>query len=91
VDVKESYEIKDNIADIHFKISEGKQFFVSKVNISGNQNLADDEIQNILNLHEGEPFNSVLINERITELQKELEYFSKLFPAIEIEPVIMIQ
>ena len=88
VDVKESYEIKDNIADIHFKISEGKQFFVSKVNISGNQNLADDEIQNILNLHEGEPFNSVLINERITELQKELEYFSKLFPAIEIEPVI---
>ena len=89
VDVKESYEIKDNIADIHFKISEGKQFFVSKVNISGNQNLADDEIQNILNLHEGEPFNSVLINERITELQKELEYFSKLFPAIEIEPVII--
>ena len=88
VDVKESYEIKDNIADIHFKISEGKQFFVSKVNISGNQNLADDEIQNILNLHEGEPFNSVLINERITELKKELEYFSKLFPAIEIEPVI---
>ena len=88
VDVKESYEIKDNIADILFKISEGKQFFVSKVNISGNQNLADDEIQNILNLHEGEPFNSVLINERITELQKELEYFSKLFPAIEIEPVI---
>ena len=88
VDVKESYEIKDNIADIHFKISEGKQFFVSKVNISGNQNLADDEIQKILNLHEGEPFNSVLINERITELQKELEYFSKLFPAIEIEPVI---
>ena len=89
VDVKESYEIKDNIADIHFKISEGKQFFVSKVNISGNQNLADDEIQNILNLHEGEPFNSVLINERITELQKELEYFSKLYPAIEIEPVII--
>ena len=88
VDVKESYEIKDNIADIHFKISEGKQFFVSKVNISGNQNLADDKIQNILSLHEGEPFNSVLINERITELQKELEYFSKLFPAIEIEPVI---
>ena len=88
VDVKESYEIKDNIADIHFKISEGKQFFVSKVNISGNQNLANNEIQNILNLHEGEPFNSVLINERITDLQKELEYFSKLFPAIEIEPVI---
>ena len=88
VDVKESYEIKDNIADIHFKISEGKQFFVSKVNISGNQNLADDKIQNILSLHEGEPFNSVLINERITELQKELEYFSKLFSAIEIEPVI---
>ena len=32
VDVKESYELKDEIADINFNIDEGKQFFVSNVN-----------------------------------------------------------
>ena len=88
VDVKESYEIKDNIADIYFDINEGKQFFVSKININGNQNLSDTQIKKILNLKEEEPFNSVLLNERVTELQKELEYFSKLFSIIEIEPIV---
>ena len=88
VEVKESYEIKNNVAEIHFAINESKQYFVSKVDITGNKNLSDGEIQIILSLNEGEPFNSVLLNERITELQKELEYFSKLFSLIEIEPVI---
>ena len=88
VEVKESYEIKNNVAEIHFTINESKQYFVSKVDITGNKNLSDGEIQIILSLNEGEPFNSVLLNERITELQKELEYFSKLFSLIEIEPVI---
>ena len=72
VDVRESYEINDNTADIHFKIDEGKQFFVSKVHISGNKNISDDIIQNILSLYELAPFNSVLLNERVTELQGEL-------------------
>ena len=88
VEVRESYEINDNTADIYFKIDEGKQFFVSKVQISGNQHLTDGQIKSILNLREREPFNSVLLNERVTELQKNLEYFSKLFSTIEIEPII---
>ena len=88
VDVRESYEIKDNVADIHFKIDEGKQFFVSKVHISGNKNLSDDVIQSILSLYERAPFNSILLNESVTELQRKLEYFSKLFSTIEIEPII---
>ena len=88
VEVKESYEIKNNVAEIHFTINENKQYFVSKVDITGNKNISDGEIQIILSLNEGEPFNSVLLNERITELQKEFEYFSKLFSLIEIEPVI---
>ena len=88
VDIKESYDIKDNTADIYFKVDEGKQFFLSKVQISGNQHLTDGQIKSILNLREREPFNSVLLNERVTELQKNLEYFSKLFSTIEIEPII---
>jgi len=88
VDVKESYELKDEIADINFNIVEGKQFFVSKVTISGNKNLSDKEIKSILNLWEDEPFNGVLLNERVTDLQKRLEYFSRLFSTIEIEPII---
>ena len=78
----------DNATNIHFKIDEGKQFFVSKVQISGNQHLTDGQIKSILNLREREPFNSVLLNERVSELQKNLEYFSKLFSTIEIEPII---
>ena len=88
VDIEESYEIKNNIAEIHFNIIEGKQFFVSKINISGNQNLSDTQIKNILNLKEKNPFNGVLLNERITELQRQLEYFSKLFSIIDIEPIV---
>ena len=88
VDVKESYELKDEIADINFNIVEGKQFFVSKVTISGNKNLSEVQIKSILNLWEDEPFNGVLLNERVAELQKRLEYFSRLFSTIEIEPII---
>ena len=88
VDVKESYELKDEIADINFNIVEGKQFFVSKVTISGNKNLSGTQIKSILNLWEDEPFNGVLLNERVAELQKRLEYFSRLFSTIEIEPII---
>ena len=88
VDVIESYEIKENIADIKFNIIEGKQFFVSKVYISGNHSLSDNQIKAILDLQEKLPFNSVLLNERVSELQKEFEYFSKLFSIIEIEPII---
>tara|TARA_B100000579_G_scaffold429246_1_gene440687 strand:+ start:1533 stop:3194 length:1662 start_codon:yes stop_codon:yes gene_type:complete len=88
VDIKESYELKDEIADINFKIDEGKQFYVSRVRISGNKNLSDIQIKNILNLWENEPFNGVLLNERVAELQKRLEYFSRLFSTIEIEPII---
>ena len=88
VDVKESYELKEDIADINFNIYEGKQFFVSKVTISGNEHLSDTQIKSILNLWEDEPFNGVLLNERVAELQKRLEYFSRLFSTIEIKPII---
>ena len=88
VDIKESYELKDEIADINFKIDEGKQFYVSRVRISGNKNLSDIQIKKILNLWENEPFNGVLLNERVAALQKSLEYYSRLFSTIEIEPII---
>ena len=87
-EVKESYELVDNTADIYFKIDEGKQFFVSDILISGNKNLSNIQIKRILNLWENEPFNGVLLNERVAELQKRLEYFSRLFSIIEIEPII---
>ena len=88
VEVKESAIIDGNVADIYFEIIEGKQFFVSNVVIEGNINLSKEKIQKILNIFSGEPFNSVLLNERVSSLQKELEKYSKLFSIIEIEPII---
>ena len=88
VEVNESAIIDGNRADIYFEIIEGKQFFVSNVFIEGNVNLSKEKIQKILNIFSGEPFNSVLLNERVSSLQKELEKYSKLFSIIEIEPII---
>ena len=88
VEVNESAIIDGNRADIYFDIIEGKQFFVSNVIIEGNINLSKEKIQKILNINSGEPFNSVLLNERVSSLQKELEKYSKLFSIIEIEPII---
>ena len=51
VEVKESAEIDNNIADIYFEIIEGKQFFVSNVSIEGNINLSKDEVQKTLNIY----------------------------------------
>ena len=89
VEVNESAIIDGNRADIYFEIDEGKQFFVSNVVIEGNVNLSKEKIQKILNIYSGEPFNSVLLNERVSSLQKELEKYSKLFSIIEIEPIIL--
>tara|TARA_A100001015_G_scaffold56898_1_gene62547 strand:+ start:2425 stop:4281 length:1857 start_codon:yes stop_codon:yes gene_type:complete len=89
VEVNESAIIDGNRADIYFEINEGKQFFVSNVVIEGNVNLSKEKIQKILNIYSGEPFNSVLLNERVSSLQKELEKYSKLFSIIEIEPIIL--
>ena len=88
VEVNESAIIDGNRADIYFEIIEGKQFLVSNVFIEGNLNLSKEKIQKILNIYSGEPFNSVLLNERVSSLQKELEKYSKLFSIIEIEPII---
>ena len=88
VEVNESAIMDGNRADIYFEIIEGKQFFVSNVVIEGNVNLSKEKIQKILNIFSGEPFNSVLLNERVSSLQKELEKYSKLFSIIEIEPII---
>ena len=88
VEVKEAAIIDGNMADIYFEIIEGKQFFVSNVVIEGNINLSKEKIQKVLNIFSGEPFNSVLLNERVSSLQKELEKYSKLFSIIEIEPII---
>ena len=88
-EVNESAIIDGNRADIYFEINEGKQFFVSNVVIEGNVNLSKEKIQKILNIFSGEPFNSVLLNERVSSLQKELEKYSKLFSIIEIEPIIV--
>ena len=79
VEVNESAIIDGNRADIYFEVNEGKQFYVSNVVINGNVNLSKEKIQKILNIYSGEPFNSVLLNERVSSLQKELEKYSKLF------------
>ena len=86
--INETFQIIDDYVDIYFNIIEGKQYFLSKVDIVGNESLSNKEIKSILGLKEGLPFNSVLIKERITELQRQFENYSKLFSEIDINPII---
>ena len=87
VEVNESAIIDGNRADIYFEITEGKQFFVSNVALKVMSIYQKKNSKNIKYIPAA-PFNSVLLNERVSSLQKELEKHSKLFSIIEIEPII---
>ena len=86
--INETYKLIDDYVDIYFEIIEGKQYFLSKVEIVGNESISNKEIKTILGLKEGLPFNSVFIKERLTELQRQFENYSKLFSEIDINPII---
>ena len=79
VRINETFQIIDDHVDIYFNVIEGKQYFLSKIDIVGNESLSNKEIKNILGLKEKLPFNSMFIKERLTELQRQLENHSKLF------------
>ena len=88
VAVIDSFQINQNKADIFFRISEGKQYYLNTININGNYSISDKEIFKILNLKKKKPFNPVAM--QINRNRLDYRYFelSKLFTNIKIEPKI---
>ena len=88
VAVIDSFQINQNKADIIFRISEGKQYYLNTININGNYSISDKEIFKILNLKKKKPFNPVAIQINRNRLDDRYFELSKLFTNIKIEPKI---
>ena len=88
VAVIDSFQINQNKADIIFRISEGKQYYLNTININGNYSISDKEIFKILNLKNKRPFNPVAIQINRNRLDDRYFELSKLFTNIKIEPKI---
>jgi len=88
VAVIDSFQINQNKADIFFRISEGKQYYLNTININGNYSISDKEIFKILNLKKKKPFNPVAIQINRNRLDDRYFELSKLFTNIKIEPKI---
>lgn len=77
-----------NIVDVTFRIEEGVQYYVDKVNISGNTRTKDKVIRRELALAPGDLFNTVRMDASRARLEN-LQYFSRteVRPA---EPLISV-
>ena len=63
--------------DFDIDISESDKFYVEKINISGNYNTLEEVVRNNLIIDEGDPFNEILFNKSINDIQS-LGIFKKV-------------
>ncbi len=65
---------KNRLANVSYKIVEGKRLFIERIDIIGNTITADSVIRKYLNSHEGDPFNSFSLEMAVQDL-KDTDYF----------------
>ena len=65
VKLEESYSIENNFAHIVYKIEEGKQYFISKISMTGNHSISEKKIIKLLGLNKRKPYNPVFINDNL--------------------------
>ena len=70
-------KIDGNKINFEINISESEKFYVEKININGNFNTLEEVIRNNLIIDEGDPFNEILFNKSINEIQS-LGIFKKV-------------
>lgn len=88
VDIKDSVAILNDLVDVYFIISEGKQYFIRSLTITENESLSNDTILNILGLKRFEAFNPVRTNANYHLLEDQYRKIGKLFAAINISDAI---
>ena len=69
--------IKDDKINFDINISESDKFYIEKVNIKGNFNTLEEVIRNNLIVDEGDPFNEILFNKSVNNIQS-LGIFKKV-------------
>lgn len=76
VSLLELDEINDGeYVDVYIKIEEGRQYFVGKVDWTGNDIVSDEEIEELVFIKEGEPFSLDLVE--ITQMSINSLYWEK--------------
>lgn len=83
--VDESSTIDEGYADIFYKITEGKQYFVSEVEVVGQQAVSPEKIKTLLGLTEKKPYNPVRVNDKLYLVENEYHEIGKLFFNINIQ------
>ena len=61
--------IKDDKIDFEINITESEKFYIEKININGNFATLEEVIRNNLIIDEGDPFNEILFNKSINNIQ----------------------
>ena len=70
-------KLMDDKIDFDINISESEKFYIEKININGNFNTLEEVIRNNLIVDEGDPFNEILFNKSINNIQS-LGIFKKV-------------
>ncbi len=70
-------KVKSDKIDFEINISESKKFYIEKININGNFNTLEEVVRNNLIVDEGDPFNEILFNKSINNIQS-LGIFKKV-------------
>ena len=74
-------KIIDDKIDFEINVSESEKFYIEKININGNFNTLEEVIRNNLIVDEGDPFNEILFNKSINNIQS-LGIFKKVVPDV---------
>ncbi len=70
-------EILENKINFKIYISESEKFYIEKINIKGNFTTLEEVIRNNLIVDEGDPFNEILFNKSLNDIQS-LGIFKKV-------------
>ena len=62
-------KIDNDKINFNINISESEKFYIEKINIIGNFNTLEEVIRNNLIVDEGDPFNEILFNKSINNIQ----------------------
>ena len=87
--IEESFSKEDNFIDIEYNIIEGKRYFLSSVEIVGNNKIPKIKIEKLLGLNVDEPYNPVFINDNLYLIENEYHQIGKLFMEILIQDEII--
>ncbi len=70
-------KVKSDKINFEINISESEKFYIEKININGNFNTLEEVVRNNLIIDEGDPFNEILFNKSINNIQS-LGIFKKV-------------